>query len=446
MPKGRALRVAEAMRKEISGLLARGLKDPRVGFVSIMGVKMSPDLRYANVYVSLMGSEQEQKSSLIGLRNSAGWIRRECGKKVRLRYTPEIRFFEDESLDQAQHLDEILHAIHEEQRRAPMLKLDLAGVIEELQNAHSFLITSHVSPDGDAVGSMLSLVALLKALGKERISCALADPVPEVYRDLRGAKRILHVPGAEKPSFEVAVIIDTHSRERIGAVAEWIVPETRIVVIDHHLVEALEATVGFIDPSYAAAGEIVADLFDTAGLALDAQTAECIYVAQITDTGAYRYSNTNVRSHRIAAKLVETGLDVASISREVLDVISVPKFRLLQRTLDRMEFRADSKIAYSYVGAADLKAVEATKDDLNGLVNYAGNIEGVLVGALFNAVSETTTKVSLRSRHEFNSAAFLGQFGGGGHAAAAGVTLELPLASAMETLLPALETALGESS
>ena len=104
----RAVRVAEVVRAEVAQLLTKGLKDPRVGFVSIMAVKMSPDLQYANLYVSVYGSEKEKKDSLIGLRNSAGWIRRELGRRLKLRLTPEVRFFEDTTLDDVFHLEEVL--------------------------------------------------------------------------------------------------------------------------------------------------------------------------------------------------------------------------------------------------------------------------------------------------------------------------------------------------
>lgn len=112
----RAARVAEVIRAEIADMLTKGIKDPRVGFVSIMGVKMSPDLKYASVYVSLYGSEKEKKSSLIGLRNAVGWIRKELGKKLRLRFTPEIRFFEDTSLDNVYQLEEIFKEIREDEQ------------------------------------------------------------------------------------------------------------------------------------------------------------------------------------------------------------------------------------------------------------------------------------------------------------------------------------------
>ena len=111
----RAIRVARVVKAEIADLLTKGVKDPRVGFVSIMGVRMSPDLRYANVYVSLFGSDKEKKSSLIGLRNSAGWIRKQIGGKLRLRVTPEVRFFEDVSLDQVFHLEEVFKEMHEDE-------------------------------------------------------------------------------------------------------------------------------------------------------------------------------------------------------------------------------------------------------------------------------------------------------------------------------------------
>lgn len=112
----RAARVAEVIRAEIADMLTKGIKDPRVGFVSIMGVKMSTDLKYASVYVSLYGSEKEKKSSLIGLRNAVGWIRKELGKKLRLRFTPEIRFFEDTSLDNVYQLEEIFKEIREDEQ------------------------------------------------------------------------------------------------------------------------------------------------------------------------------------------------------------------------------------------------------------------------------------------------------------------------------------------
>ncbi len=114
----RGKRVGELVRAEIAGLLSKGVKDPRVGFVSVMAVRMSSDLRYANVYVSVYGSEKEKKSSLIGLKSSAGWIRRELGKRLRLRLTPEVRFFKDTTLDDVYHMENLIKSLHDAENPA----------------------------------------------------------------------------------------------------------------------------------------------------------------------------------------------------------------------------------------------------------------------------------------------------------------------------------------
>lgn len=115
MRRPRAHRVGEMVRKEIADLLAKGVKDPRIGFVSVMEVRMSPDLSYATVYVSLFGDETQRKRSLAGLRNSAGWIRREIGRRLQLRVTPEIRFAEDTTLDTVYRLEDRFKEIHAEE-------------------------------------------------------------------------------------------------------------------------------------------------------------------------------------------------------------------------------------------------------------------------------------------------------------------------------------------
>ncbi len=439
--KMRPQRVAELVRQEVAAMLTKGLKDPRIGFVSVMGVRMSPDLRYANVYVSLFGTEPERKSSLIGLRNSAGWVRRELGKRLRMRYTPEVRFFPDESLEEVYHLEDVFEEIHEEQRLAPMIAVGMAEVAETLRKAERFLLTTHQNPDGDAVGSLLGLYHLLRAMGKHEIHCFIDDPVPRAYAGLPGAKHIGRAP-EEAPEYDLAVIVDVGQFERIGAVAQCLDDMRATLIIDHHLDEGPHGTVGIIDSSYAAAGEMVAELFSEADVEMSMEAAHCLYVAQITDTGGYRFSNTNPRSHRIAAQLLETGIASAAICSQVFETISRQKFELLRLVLDRMQLSAEGRVAHTWVTAQDLEDVGGGKEDVNNLVNYARNIEGVEVGVLFHATGPGTTKVSLRAREHFDAAAFLKSYGGGGHAAAAGATVEQPLAGLEKPLIENLCAAL----
>ncbi len=424
--KGRPKRVGELIRHEIASLIAKGLKDPRIGFVSVMGVRMSPDLNYASVYVSLYGNESERKSSLIGLRHSAGWIRREVGKCLHTRITPEIRFFPDDTLDQVYHLEEVFEEIHKDQDTSPMLRLDLPGLIEEIRGFDSFLLTTHVNPDGDAVGSLLGLTHFLRALGKTSIACVMHDPVPQRYADLPGANKVVINP-RKVPECQAVIIIDVAGRDRIGDINELVRHHQRVIVIDHHLGEGPSGSIGYIDSSYAASGEIVADMFELAGLEITPAAAHCLYVAQTTDTGGYRFSNTTPRSHRIAVKLLELGVDVAAVSQRVFDTMPRPKFELLRQVLNRIEFSPDGRLAHSYVTIQDLDEAGATKEHLDNLVNYARNIEGVRVAALFFGSGPEITKVSLRSDPDFNAAVFLENYGGGGHAAAAGATIARPL-------------------
>ena len=442
--KGRGQRVGELIRHEIAGLLTKGLKDPRIGFVSVMDVEMSKDLHYATVNVSLYGDEKERKSSFIALQNSAGWIRREVGRHVRLRFTPEIRFRTDETLDQVYALEKVFEEIHEDRKKQPMIRLELSTLLEELKTSGTFMVTSHVSPDGDAVGSVLALKFLLESLGKT-VLCVLADPVPAIYANLPGASTILS-PDSEIPDFDVAIIVDVARLNRIGDVADLITEDERVVVIDHHLEEHPEGDFGFIDATYAATGEIMVDLFSAAGVPISPEAAHCAYVAQITDTGGYRYSNTSARSHRIAALLHEVHIDHAEICSDVFDMFSRPKILLMKTVLDRMELSCEGRVATSYVTQEDIDEVGGKKEDLNGLVNYLRNIDGVVVGILFTGVDAGTTKASVRSSHAFNAATFLKEYGGGGHAAAAGVTIDAPLPEARQRLLDGLCSLLGNGA
>lgn len=440
-PRGE--RVAELVREEIAKLISRGLKDPRIGFVSVMGVRMSPDLHYADVYVSLYGDEKEKKSSLVALRNSEGWVRRELGRHLRMRVTPEVRFMEDDSLDQVYHLEEVIRELHQAEQDSPMLKLNLSETIEELSKANSFLLTSHVNPDGDSVGSVLALSYLLKAMGKKNVHMVMHDAVPKMYQGLPGASNIKrYAEGDDAPKYELAVMLDCNRRDRIGDVTHWIPEGQRTLIIDHHLGDEPEANVGFIDTGYAAVGEIVVELFQTATLVMDQKAAQCAYVAQVTDTGGYRYANTSARSLRIGAQLMETGINTAKICAEVFDVLTPIKFAMLKLALDRMAFVAGGKAAYTYIDKPDMDANDAKREDLEGIVNYARKIEGTVAGLFFTGTGPEETKVSMRAGDSLNAANFLGEWGGGGHAAAAGASIARPLGEVMPEIIARLTAVL----
>jgi len=327
-----------------------------------------------------------------------------------------------------------------------MPKTDLDGVAAALRSGESFLISSHISPDGDAIGSMLALKELLRAMGKSPLTCAIDGPVPQAYRWLPGASDIVETPGRVSSSHDTAVIVDVGRRDRLGAAADLIGPSSQVIVLDHHLEDAAEGDVVFVDPSYASVGEIITELFDVVGVAMPREAAECAYVAVATDTGGFRFSNTSPRTHRIAARLIAAGLDVAELSARMFERMSAPKFRLLRRVLDRLEILEDGRLAFSYLTLSDMRECGAAGEDVEGLVNFPRNIEGVEVGMLFREVGEATVKVSMRSQRGFNCAELLRGFGGGGHAPAAGATLARPLREAMTQVTSRVRAALGAGS
>ena len=281
---------------------------------------------------------------------------------------------------------------------------------------------------------MLSLYHLLKGMGKESILCTCQDPVPRRYEWLPGAEGVVSEEAISGP-YDLVVITDVAQVERTGTIAAHIEADQEILVLDHHLDEAPGGTWHFVDPSYSSASEIIIGLYEASGVSITVEAAECAYVGLTTDTGGFRFSNTNVRAHQSSIALIEAGVDVGEISSRVFEVISVPKSKLLRVLLDRLDISACGRFAHSTLTEADMASAGAAGEDVDGLVNFARNIEGVQVGVLFRKLDANKVKVSVRSLGEFNSAALLNGFGGGGHAGAAGAELKMDLQSAQRAIL-----------
>lgn len=327
---------------------------------------------------------------------------------------------------------------------ARMAKLELSGAVDLLRSSDSFLLCTHAGPDGDAIGSILALSHLLRGLGKRNIVCACQDPVPRIYRWLPGADAIVDKNGISG-KFDLVVIVDVAQVERIGDIAQTFEADQEILILDHHLEDSPSGTNQFIDHTYASASEIVVDLYEAAGLALTPDGAVCAYVGLTTDTGGFRFGNTDARAHRVASRLVEAGVDVSDVSARVFDTISFAKAKLLEHVLGRIVVGDGGAYAHSRLTLADMTEAKAGPEDADGLVNFVRNLEGVSVGALFRELEDGKVKVSLRSRGTFNSAKVLKVFGGGGHAGAAGATFAMTCEEAESAVIDAIQTELRET-
>lgn len=323
-----------------------------------------------------------------------------------------------------------------------MSAIDLTQAVQECRDADSILVTTHTSPDGDAIGSVLAVRHFLAALGKTDVTCACHDPVPRNYDWLPGAIEITE-PDILRDRYDLTIIIDVAQFDRVGSVIQHLQDDQRYLVLDHHREESPCGTVYFLDYTYASASEIVIDLFEAAGLPMTPEAATCVYVGLTTDTGSFRFGNTNVRAHRNAIKLIEAGIDASDISARVFDVMSLPKGALLQRVLKRLQISDCARYAWSHIEEPDLHEVDAMPEDVDGLVNFVRNFEGIQVGMLFRELGPDKVKVSLRSRNPINCAEILQPLGGGGHAGAAGATLHVGLAEAKTQVISRVEAALG---
>lgn len=321
---------------------------------------------------------------------------------------------------------------------------DLDAILDAVGAARCLVVTTHVRPDGDAVGSALALARLAGALGAGRVACVMEDPVPAAYRWLPGAEG-LRSPRESEPFPDTFVVIDASRRFRVGTAANLIGPETRLVVVDHHVENQPEGDVIFVDTTYAASGEIVAELFFRAGLPMDVETAQCLYVAILTDTGGFRYANTNPRTHRITARLLETGINAAAISARVFDSMTYAKFLLMKRILNRIQLCEDGRVAYAELLPSDLDETCAKAEDLDNLITYGRSIDGVQVAILFQVLDAKTTKISLRSTPEFDSTQVAEFFGGGGHPGAAAAVLSSPVSDARAAVLERVKTCLTKT-
>ena len=326
-----------------------------------------------------------------------------------------------------------------------MARSDLAGIAAAMREAASVLITTHAHPDGDAVGSMLALAELARALGCRRVQCVVADPVPRLYRWLPGVDAVAAPSKAETP-VDLLVLVDASSPERAGSAAKVFLHAASIAIVDHHVEDPPEGCLAFIDSSYAAAGEIVVELFEAAGVAMSRDAAVCAYVAIATDTGGFRFSNTTARTHRMAAALVDCGVDAGAVSARIFDAMPPSKVELLRGVLNRLEFHADGRLVFGAVSQADIAAAGALDEDFDGLINYARNVEGVELAVLVREMVDGQWKVSCRSGAGVSCAQMMKGFGGGGHERAAGATLDLPLDEVRACVLNAGCEALGTSA
>ncbi len=303
-----------------------------------------------------------------------------------------------------------------------------ARAVELVHGGRRFLLTCHLRPDGDALGSMLGLAAILRALGKEVVMFS-SDPLPEYLRFLpRSGEVVRAVPEGE--TFDATFVTDTASRALLPAVLPPPEVSGPWVVIDHHAAHDGFGDVVVREPDAVATGEVVLRLMADLGLErVPTEAAVPLYTAIVTDTGGFRYQGTTPTTMRLAADLVEAGADPWTVAYNVFEGWAPERMKLLGFVLESLETWHAGRIASLTVTRAMMAHTGADDDMVEGLVNYARMLRGVEVAALVwewrvGADGAPMTKVSLRSRGSIDVSRVAVALGGGGHRSAAGATVE----------------------
>lgn len=292
-------------------------------------------------------------------------------------------------------------------------------IIRAIRANESFLIATHVRPDGDAIGALLGAKLILERLGKKADAYS-QDRFPPEYDFLPLASKVRSQPQGTS-GYDAAVLVDCGDFERVGTeLREYIGSRVPLVInIDHHLTGVPFGSVHWVETGASSACEMLFEICMHLSLPLDPDLATLLYTGILTDTGSFRFSNTNRRVLEIASMLVESGADPVGIAQQVYDSASPERLNLLALVLGTVRFHADSRIATAELSRGMLAATSTSYMDSEGFINHLRSIKTVLMAILLREGSEGEIHVSLRSRNGIDVARFAQRYGGGGHLMAA---------------------------
>jgi bifunctional oligoribonuclease and PAP phosphatase NrnA len=300
---------------------------------------------------------------------------------------------------------------------------DLQAVADALSSHDRFLLVTHENPDGDALGSLLATKLALDSLGKDSEMYLYGDaPLPREYgfMPLEGIRRELPDDAAER----VLVALDCANESRMGPVPQLLEEAPLALDIDHHHDNSRFGDVNLVVGDASSTGEVLRDVFAELGVVLTPEIAEALYIAVVTDTGRFQYTNTTPRALRLAAELVEAGADVHRVFQGVYESVEFAKLKLLARALDRAQVYEGGRLVVSYLLRSDFTELNAAEAYSEGIIDYLRAVEGAEMAALIREPPRREgpkRRVSLRaSNDQLDVSAIARKRDGGGHRQAAG--------------------------
>lgn len=309
-------------------------------------------------------------------------------------------------------------------------------LIQALKTREHFAVISHFRPDGDAIGSTIAMGLLLRALGKQ-VQMWNTDPVPQRYAFLSGAQDIAPLPPALPDEVQVVISVDCGDPKRLGNDAMDLFSKAPFTInIDHHHTNPRYADLNIVDGGAAACGCIILQIIHAAGVELSRPMAEALYAAINTDTGSFQYSSTTPAVMRMAAELIEAGVDVGDINRRIWQEIPATSFITQREVLNNMVIEEHGTISHYSMPAGRKAELGVGPEDCKDLVDIIRVMQGVKVAVIFEDLENGLVRVSLRSKDpQVDVSAIAGMHGGGGHCMASGIRMRAPLDEAREKVL-----------
>lgn len=319
------------------------------------------------------------------------------------------------------------------------VRVDAAGAVELLSDADTVAVIAHVHPDADTIGAGLALGLVLDRCGK-RVEVSFAEPagLPESLASLPGC-RLLVDPDAMRRDVDLVVTVDVPSVKRLGALSDLALEGDEVLVIDHHASNDVFGTANFVDVHADSTTMMIADILDAWDKPIDSDVAHCIYAGLTTDTGSFRWASA--RALRLAARLVDGGVDNAAISRTLLDSHPFGWLPLLSRVLASAQLLPDAAggrgLVYAVVGNQDW--VTSRPEEVESIVDIVRTTQQAEVAAVFKEIAPQQWSVSMRAKSAVDLAAVASGFGGGGHRLAAGYSTTGSIDDAVALLRTALD-------
>lgn len=318
---------------------------------------------------------------------------------------------------------------------------DIKEIFNLINSSQNICIAGHKAPDGDCIGSVMALYDFLKPLNKNLTIC-IDGIIPYNYRAFVDADIIAKEYNNEE--FDLLFILDCSDAERLGKFKNVFINAKKSVCIDHHKTNNSYADINIIDSTMSSTGELLYDVLNTSGKKLSKQAATCIYVAILTDTGKFSYSNTTGDTHRKTAELIDLGVDIALIDNIIYNSKPSNVVKGFIESISGIELYFNNKFGITSITKNILDRNSVDMGDIDGVVEFIREIKEVEVSCVLKEYEKNNTKVSLRSKNNIDVSAVSVKYGGGGHAKAAGFEVNDTVENTKKILVDIFKEYFGE--